>query len=169
MSTKPGEDHTDTAGEFNFTAAANFNSTDVTKVPTTAQLSALNPAPVLFDRVNVLTFEEGTPDSKLSGSVDWQMGPFGATVRATRYGSVLSPGTTAAQDLKLDSATLLDLEARWSVTEQVRLTLGADNVFDEYPTKTPAALNTTSNTPFSNYSPFGRSGRYVYGRVSYSW
>ncbi|MFN3585077.1 TonB-dependent receptor plug domain-containing protein [Phenylobacterium sp.] len=160
---------TDTAGEFNFTAAANFNSTDVTKVPTTAQLSALNPAPVLFDRVNVLTFEEGTPDSKLSGSVDWQMGPFGATVRATRYGSVLSPGTTAAQDLKLDSATLLDLEARWSVTEQVRLTLGADNVFDEYPTKTPAALNTTSNTPFSNYSPFGRSGRYVYGRVSYSW
>jgi len=160
---------TDAAGEFNFTAAANFNSTDVTKVPTTAQLSALNPAPVLFDRVNVLTFEEGTPDSKLSGSVDWQMGPFGATVRATRYGSVLSPGTTAAQDLTLDSATLLDLEARWNVTEQVRVTLGADNVFDEYPTKTPAALNTTSNTPFSNYSPFGRSGRYLYGRVSYTW
>ncbi|MCR5875833.1 TonB-dependent receptor [Phenylobacterium sp. J426] len=160
---------TDAAGEFNFTAAANFNSTKVTKVPTTAQLSALNPAPVLFDRVNVLTFEEGTPDSKLSGSVDWQLGPFGATVRATRYGEVLSPGTSAALDLTLDAATLVDLEARWNVTEQVRLTLGADNVFDEYPTKSPPSLNSTSNTPFSNYSPFGRSGRYVYGRVAYSW
>lgn len=157
---------TDTAGEFNLTAAANFNDTKVTKVPTTEPLSALTPPPPLFDRVNILTFEEGTPDSKLTGSVDWQMGPFGATVRATRYGSVLSPGTTAALDLTLKAKTLVDLEARWSVTEQVRLTVGADNVFDEYPTGNPPALNTTSNTPFSNYSPFGRSGRYIYGRVS---
>ncbi|MFZ5720125.1 MAG: TonB-dependent receptor plug domain-containing protein [Pseudomonadota bacterium] len=157
---------TDAAGTFAFTAAANFNDTDVTKVPATPQLSALNPAPVLFDRVNVLTFEEGAPDSKLTGSVDWTMGPLGATLRATRYGEVLSPGTTAAQDLKLSAKTVVDVEARWNVTEMLRVSVGADNVFDEYPTRTPPNLNTTSNTPFSNYSPFGRSGRYVYGRVS---
>jgi iron complex outermembrane receptor protein len=52
------------------------------------------------------------------------------------------------------------------VTEKVRVSVGADNILDEYPTRTPPSLNTTSNTPFSNYSPFGRSGRYVYGRVS---
>lgn len=157
---------TDAMGQFAFTVGANFNDTNVTKVPATPQLAALNPAPVLFDRINVLTFEEGTPNSKLTGSVDWTMDAFGATVRATRYGKVLSPGTTAANDLELNSAVLIDLEARWNVLENVRLTLGADNVFDEYPTKTPPNLNTTSNTPFSNYSPFGRSGRYVYGRVS---
>ena len=157
---------TETAGEFNFTAAANFNSTNVTKIPTTAQLSALNPAPVLFDRLNVLTFEKGTPRSKISGSVDWSMGPFGATMRATHYGEVLSPGTTAATDLTLKADTVFDLEGRWNITEQIRLSLGADNVFDEYPTGTPPFLNTTSNTPFSNYAPYGRSGRYVYGRVS---
>jgi len=160
---------TDAMGEFAFTVGANFNDTNVTKVPATPQLSALNPAPVLFDRINVLTFEEGTPDSKFTGSVDWTMGPFGGTVRATRYGKVLSPGTTSALDLELDSAVLVDLEARWNVVENVRLTVGADNVFDEYPTKSPPLLNSTSNTPFSNYSPFGRSGRYVYGRVSVSW
>ncbi|MFN3515025.1 MAG: TonB-dependent receptor plug domain-containing protein [Phenylobacterium sp.] len=160
---------TEEIGVFAFTLGANFNSTKVTRVPVTAQLSALNPAPVLFDRVNVLTFEKGTPESKFSGSMDWTYGPVGATVRATRYGEVLSPGTTAALDLVLEPRTLLDLEGRWDVTEKVRLTLGADNVFDEYPTKTPPSLNTTSNTPFSNYSPFGRSGRYVYGRVSVSW
>ena len=93
--------------------------------------SALDPAPVLFDRVNVLTFEEGAPDSKLTGSVDWTMGPFGATLRATRYGEVLSPGTTAAQDLELKAATLVDVEARWNVTEMVRVSVGADNVFDD--------------------------------------
>jgi len=157
---------TEEMGQFAFTLGANFNDTEVTKVPATPQLAALNPAPVLFDRINVLTFEEGTPSSKFTGSVDWTMGPFGATVRATRYGKVLSPGTTPALDIELDSEVLVDLEARWNVVENVRLTVGADNVFDEYPTKLPPVLNTTSNTPFSNFSPFGRSGRYVYGRVS---
>jgi iron complex outermembrane receptor protein len=157
---------TDEMGAFNFTLAANFNQTEVTKVPVTAQLAALSPSPILFDRVNVLTFEEGTPDSKFTGSVDWSMGAFGATFRATRYGEVLSPGTTAALDLVMKPRVVLDLEGRWNVTEKVRVSVGADNILDEYPTRTPPSLNTTSNTPFSNYSPFGRSGRYVYGRVS---
>jgi iron complex outermembrane receptor protein len=160
---------TDSIGTFNLTAAANFNKTEVTKIPTTAQLSALNPAPPLFDRVNVLTFEKGTPKSKVSTTADWALGPLGVTLRATRYGSVLAPGTTAATDITLKAKTLIDLEGRWNLTEKLRLTLGADNIFDVYPTKLPPALNSTSNTPFSNYSPFGRSGRYVYGRASYNF
>lgn len=157
---------TSNLGDFAYTLAGNLNSTDVTRVPQTAQLSALNPAPVLFDRVNVLTFEQGTPETKLSASADWTLDQFGATLRATRYGEVLSPGTTAAQDLILKPAVVVDLEGRWNVTENIRLTLGADNLLDEYPTGTPPTLNSTSNTPFSNYAPFGRSGRYVYGRIS---
>lgn len=160
---------TEQAGLYAFTFGANFNSTEVTKVPVTAPLAALTPSPVLFDRVNVLTFEKGTPESKFNVAVDWKLDSLGATLRATRYGEVLSPGTTLATDLVLKPAVLVDLEGRWDVTSRTRLTLGADNVFDVYPTKTPAALNSTSNTPFSNYSPFGRSGRYVYGRVSLTW
>lgn len=160
---------TEQAGLYAFTFGANFNSTEVTKVPVTAPLAALTPSPILFDRVNVLTFEQGTPESKFNVAVDWKLDSLGATLRATRYGEVLSPGTTLATDLVLKSAVLVDLEGRWDVTSRTRLTFGADNVFDVYPTKTPAALNSTSNTPFSNYSPFGRSGRYVYGRVSLTW
>jgi len=29
--------------------------------------------------------------------------------------------------------------------------------------------NTKGNTPFSNYAPFGRSGRFLYGRVSFGF
>ena len=160
---------TEQAGLYAFTFGANFNSTEVTKVPVTAPLTALTPSPILFGRVNVLTFEKGTPESKFNVAVDWKLDSLGATLRATRYGEVLSPGTTLATDLVLKPAVLVDLEGRWDVTSRTRLTLGADNIFDVYPTKTPAALNSTSNTPFSNYSPFGRSGRYVYGRVSLTW
>jgi len=157
-------------GDFDFTLGANWNSTDVTRVPQTSQLSALSPAPVLFDRINVLTFEEGTPKDKYAFSADWEYGLFGATFRATRYGEVLSPGTTAANDLVLQPRTLIDIEGRVDLFDTgARFAVGADNVTDEYPTQTPPALNTTSNTPFSNYSPFGRSGRYVYARVAYDW
>ena len=157
-------------GDFDFTFGANWNTTDVTRVPQTAQLAALSPAPVLFDRINVLTFEEGTPQDKYSFSTDWEYGLFGATLRATRYGEVLSPGTTPANDLILEPRTLIDIEGRVDLFDTgARFAIGADNVTDEYPTQTPPALNTTSNTPFSNYSPFGRSGRYVYARVAYDW
>jgi iron complex outermembrane recepter protein len=64
---------------------------------------------------------------------------------------------------------LLDLEARFGLWDSLRVAIGADNVLDEYPDRTVPALNTTGNTPFSNYSAFGRSGRFVYGRLTYEF
>ena len=158
-----------TAGKFDFTVAGNVNRTAVTKVPTTSQLAALTPAPVLFDRVNVLTLERGQPKNKLNASTNWKLGQLGATVRATRYGKVLSPGATAAFDATLGARTVVDLEARYALTQKLNLAVGADNLFDTYPDTLPPALNTTNNTPFSTFTPFGFSGRFIYGRASYSF
>jgi iron complex outermembrane receptor protein len=167
------------AGRFDFTFTGNYNETDVTAVPATPQLSALNPPPVLFDRFNILTFEEGNPKSKLSLQANWTLERWGATLRATRYGEVLSPDTAATfasvaagttpNDITLGEKTLVDLEGRFSITEKIRFALGAENVFDEYPDPNTPAVNTTGTTSFSNYSPFGRSGRFVYGRLTYSF
>jgi iron complex outermembrane receptor protein len=157
------------SGKFDFTLAGNVNRTDVTKVPTTAQLSALDPAPPLFDRVNVLTLKEGQPKNKFSATMNWKLGQLGVTARATRYGKVLSPGTTAAFDITLGAKTLVDLEARYALTPKLNLALGADNLLDAYPETLPPALNTTNNTPFSTFTPFGFSGRFIYARASYSF
>ena len=157
------------AGRFDFTLAGNVTTTDVTKVPTTTQLAALSPAPVLFDRVNVLTLERGQPKNKINASAVWNLGPMGATLRATRYGEVLSPGTTAALDFVMQPRTTVDLEGRYAVTKSLSLALGAENLFDQYPETLPPALNTTGNAPFSNYAPFGRAGRYVYARATYAF
>jgi iron complex outermembrane receptor protein len=157
------------AGKLDFTLAANFTDTEVTKTPTTEQLSNLSPAPVLFDRLNVLSLEKGQPKNKVSANVNWKLGQWGATLRATRYGEVLSPGTTAAFDFEMGARTTVDLEGRLAVTPKLTLALGADNVFDQYPETLPPSLNTTGNTPFSTYAPFGRSGRYIYGRATYAF
>ena len=163
---------TDSAGRFDITATANFNETVVTKVPATPQLSALSPAPILFDRGNRLTFERGTPKDKYSLSVAWSLGDFGLTARATRYGEVLSPQnapTVSAPDFLMTPKTLVDLEARYAFGEHFKFAVGADNVLDEYPDELPPGLNTTGATSFSNLAPFGRSGRFIYGRVTFAF
>jgi iron complex outermembrane receptor protein len=163
---------TESIGRFDITATANFNETTVTKVPATQQLAALNPAPILFDRSNILTFEEGTPKDKYALSVAWSHGDFGFTARATRYGEVLSPQnvpTVSAPDFLMTAKTLLDIEGRYSIGDHVKVALGADNLLDKYPDPLPPGLNTTGATSFSNLAPFGRSGRYVYGRVTFAF
>jgi iron complex outermembrane receptor protein len=159
----------DGAGRFDFTLAGNFTQTKVTKVPKTAQLSALSPAPILFDRINVLAFEKGQPRSKINASVDWKLAEYGATLRATRYGEVIDPGTTPALDQVLSPKTLVDVEFRYSLNKNWKMAVGADNVFDTYADPRTPALNTNGAASFSNYSPFGRSGRFVYARVTYSF
>lgn len=164
------------AGHLDVSLGANFNSTDVTRVPEIAQLAGLDPAPVLFDRFNVLTFEEGTPQNKLTASINWSLDRFGTTLRATRYGNVLSPDTAAtfksvaatgvANDIELGAKTLVDLEGRVTLPRGIKVVLGAENLFDVYPDANTPVVNTTGTTSFSNYSPFGRSGRFLYGRLS---
>jgi iron complex outermembrane receptor protein len=153
-------------GSFNATLGANFNSTEVTEIPAIPVLTALNPAPVLFARTNILTFEEGAPKDKFTGQVNWEHGPFEATFRAIRYGEVLVPSNTPALDYTLSPKTLIDLEGRYTWNDRLTLAVGADNLLDEYPDAAPIGLNGTGNTPFSTYSPFGYSGRFVYTRAT---
>jgi iron complex outermembrane receptor protein len=157
---------TDSAGRFDFTFTGNYNKTEVSRVPQTQQLAALNPSPPLFDRINVLTFEEGTPRTKFTIATNWTLAQFGATLRATRYGDVLDPGTTAALDADLGAKTVVDLEGRVTIADRFKVALGAENLFDEYPDAYEPSRNTTGNTPYSNYAPFGRSGRFLYVRAS---
>ena len=128
----------------------------------------------MFARVNKLTFEKGTPKDKYTFSTDWSLSRYGITFRATRYGEVLTPGSTgvantSGADLILEPKILLDLEGRVQLTPKVKMAIGADNITDQHPTKTPFLLNSTSNTPYSNYSPFDRSGRHVYGKITYEF
>ncbi len=166
------------AGHLNLTLAGNLNSTDVRRVPQTAPLAALTPPPVLFDRFNVLTLEDGNPKNKFIATANWNLRGWGATLRATRYGNVLSPDTAATyatvvtsapNDVVLHAKTLIDLEGRFAFTSHLNLALGAENLIDQYPDPNPPVANPTGTTAFSNYSPFGRSGRFVYGRLSYDF
>jgi iron complex outermembrane receptor protein len=161
---------TDNAGRFDFTAAANFNTTDVTRTPDLPLITTVSQPAFLFDRGNVLSYEQGTPEHKYVLSADWSLGDWGATVKSTSYDSVLVPNNNASLDYETGDATLVDLEGRYTLPQGVGLAIGVNNVFDQYPNFTPATINSpTGSVGFPSYSPFGFNGRFLYGRLSYNW
>lgn len=157
-------------GRFDFTLAGNFNDTSVDEVPGVPVVSIPVSPNFLFDRSNILAFEEGTPGSKVVGSVDWSHGDFSLTARATYFASVLVANNAATLDYETGDSTLIDLEARYDLPVGVGLAVGVNNLTDEYPTFTPAGLNAaTGSVGFPQYSPYGFNGRFLYGRISYSF
>ena len=158
-------------GDFDFTLGVNVTDTEVTAAPTSEVLPGVS----LFARREIARFEVGQPENKVIAAVDWSRGPFGGFVRATRFGETVDPGSAAdgSGDEVLSPKTIVDAEFSADITDGLNIAFGANNLFDEYPdvtAETPALDGTFSRIfPFSGFSPFGFSGRYLYGRVRYSW
>jgi iron complex outermembrane receptor protein len=158
---------TETAGAFDLTLAGNINDVKVTRVPTST--ATLNPAPTLFARSRILTLEDGTPQQKVTGTIDWSLDRLGALARVTYYGNVNQPGTTPAADVFTGRHAITDLELRYAAAKGAQIGLGVSNVFDVYPDRTIPANNSTGVLGFPYYSPFGFNGRYIYARVGVNW
>src|SRR5690606_38164517 len=117
-----------------------------------------------------LSFEQGTPEQKIVASVDWTYEGFGVTAKATSYDSILAANNNETLDYETGSSVLLDLEGRYTFPFGVTATVGVNNLTDEYPEATPTTLNgATGSVGFSSYSPYGFNGRFIYGRLSYSF
>ena len=177
-------------GRWNVTAAYNYNKTKIDK-----RLAALGPLAqipglVLFGRIEGIRFTRGQPRDKVVLSADGDFGKFGLTARTTRYGKVVSPGAAAPpvpnatsltafgpDDIFLSAKWISDLELRYKPMNKVELALGADNLFDIYPNRSPFGRRPTTGfypanqvyIPYSIFSPFGFNGRYLYGRVAVSF
>ncbi len=155
------------AGAFDLTVAGNINDVKVTRVPTST--ATLNPAPTLFARSRILTLEDGTPQEKVTGTIDWSLDKLGALARVTYYGNVNQPGTTPAADVFTGRHAITDLELRYAAAKGAQIGLGVSNLFDVYPDRTIPANNSTGVLGFPYYSPFGFNGRSVYARVGVNW
>jgi iron complex outermembrane receptor protein len=137
---------------------------------------------VLFGRQESLRLVKGQPRNKINLSANYDRDWLGVTLRGTRYGKVLDAGAPASgvQDINLAAKWITDVEARFKpMGDNLQFAIGANNLFDVYPTNTPrgqaidpvsgATVNlpvTRYVTPFSNFSPFGFNGRFLYGRIS---
>ncbi|WP_455156108.1 hypothetical protein, partial [Sphingomonas zeae] len=77
-----------------------------------------------------------------------------------------------AADFYLEPKWITDAEIRVKPIPALELAVGADNIFDVYPTRAPAGGAFGSNNyflPYSNLSPFGFNGRFLYARAAVSF
>lgn len=162
----------DNSGLIMFNAGFNYNDNEVTDI--------IDPPEILqgagFDQDNLFSgnelrrFEVGSPKNKLNLSAMWSKDAWNLTLRTTHYGETQDPSANPERNEVLPSIWVTDLDASYALTENVSLTLGANNLFDVYPDPTRELVNdvTTFSRLFaySGFSPFGFSGRYVYGKVS---
>ncbi|MDG2493269.1 MAG: TonB-dependent receptor, partial [Luminiphilus sp.] len=111
------------SGSSTVTVAFNYNDTEVTDRGT------INP--ISDGRVEAL--EDLLPNVK--GNVAWShmQGNWRTLLRANYYGDWKS--TSNGYDV--DAAILVDAQVAYQVTDNFELVAGVDNLFDEYPDKTP--------------------------------
>jgi len=161
-----------TASSLELTAAYSYNDTEVKKFDgSPAVFQALGITQSLIGRDEIGRIEDSFPRDKSIVSGTWRSDHWELGLAATRYGSfTVRNSATATRDQTYDAKWVLDASASYKPSENWTLTLGADNLLDEYPDRTVDLQNSTwGMLPYSNYSPFGFNGAYVYGRVRYTW
>ncbi|HWH16944.1 MAG TPA: hypothetical protein VNT77_01195, partial [Allosphingosinicella sp.] len=176
-------------GSWNLSAAYNRNKQKIDKRLNTLGPLAQIPGLVLFGRIEGLRFTHGQPRDKIVLSADGDIGNFGLTARTTRYGDVVSPGAAVPlapnqtsltdfgpDDIFLNAKWITDLELRYKAFDRLELAIGANNLLDVYPDRSPFGPRPASAgggfypanqeyIPFSIFSPFGFNGRFLYGRI----
>lgn len=191
-------------GVFSATLAGNYNKTTFDRIAgTPAPLAALGLTTPLFDLTQQLRFSDSLPRNKVTLDVNYSHGPFAISLTNTRYGEVstvaltnrtpaqiaaLTPGydvslvpvsaTSANSDIiqRFGAEVLTDLELSWQATRALRLSAGAQNLFDVYPDENiastvasvAAGTNGADNAgtqPYNAISPFGFNGRTVFVRI----
>ncbi|WP_228242091.1 TonB-dependent siderophore receptor [Porphyrobacter sp. GA68] len=169
-------------GDFSLTASYARTNTDIRSRAQFLDDAQRNLGLDLFGRQESLRLTDGQPRDKINLGVDWDYGIFGITARANRYGRVLVPGAEtnrqiaggqAATDQTLAPQWVTDLEVRARPFNALEIAVGANNLFDTYPDPVFAGIIGGTNfgqnglfLPYSNFSPAGFNGRFLYGRVS---
>jgi len=178
-------------GKWSLTAAYNYNKSKIDRRLNNLGPLATIPGIVLFGRVEGIRFTDGQPRDKIVFSADGDIGDFGLTLRTTRYGKVIAPGATAPpadllsltllgpDDIRLGAKWITDVELRYGGVPGLQLAIGADNVFDVYPDRSPFGARPASiggqypinqyYLPYSGFSPFGFNGRFVYARAAFEF
>ncbi|MCI4591534.1 TonB-dependent receptor [Sphingobium sp. BYY-5] len=173
-------------GNVDWSYTANYNKNKVLNVA--APPSTLNVAgAALIDRYSIAQLENSTPKFRATLGAYWSLGKFSANLRESYYSSVYAlevsagNGPLAGADTRVyaKAAFVTDLELGYKIAEPIKLTIGANNLFNKYPTERSYAnirgpqlagnSRTYSTNLYPNFSPYGINGGYYYARINVNW
>lgn len=157
-------------GNLSMVLGYSYAKTEINRIATTpAQLAAIDSSFLLIGVEEINTIEEAAPRQKASLLTRWERNNwtvlnrvhyFGTVVRVFNFGGGFEPRQ------RYDAEVAVDVEGSYRFSEAISLSLGVNNLFDNYPDRSSADINYFGNLPHDVLSPIGVNGRYVYGSVS---
>ncbi|MGH8526214.1 MAG: TonB-dependent receptor domain-containing protein, partial [Gammaproteobacteria bacterium] len=162
-------------GRLNLTAAYNYNRSKVTDFD-----------PGVIGTTQLIDIKYLAPAHRANLSANWQIGDFAVNLRESYYGAwrvsndyPIRAGNIAANPIidgqHFKGKFLTDVDVSYTFMDHYTLTVGANNLFNVYPTKIQATINNpiyTLTDSIANGSvyprsggPFGINGGFWYARV----
>jgi iron complex outermembrane receptor protein len=122
---------------------------------------------IYLDPASRILIERVTPRIKTNLSLDYSWNKWNAFVRNVYFGEIQQPTNVEANRQTLPGRVVTDLGAGYNLTKNLKLTVGANNVFDVYPAQLLLSSQGTSGILYPNQAPqFGFLGRYVFTRLA---
>lgn len=142
-------------GRAGLAAAWNWNDTKVTRSKLTE-----------VSRLAKINLEDGLPQNAANVSFDYARGLFSGLIRARWSGEWTDAQANGAADLIQTFAgkTLIDLSVSAQVTPAIKLTVGAENLFDTYPDE--ATFQASRGLIYSRNAPYDTDGGLWYARLA---
>jgi len=122
-------------GNADLSVSANFNDTEIEDLtiptPVRQNFEGGDVETVFFGRQEQGFLTESNPESKITLSADLSRGPVSLLVRTVRFGEQVRPGF--AENQVHDPQWVVDATASYEVTQQATLSVGANNLLNNYP------------------------------------
>lgn len=117
----------------------------------------------LLDAVTINAIEANRPDQRFTLATTYTQGRVQGVVRMMHYGKFKDGSLDGIETF--NAKTIFDSEAgyRW---ENIKIAVGARNLFNVYPDQVTVEANTNNGTfIYPGSSPFGYNGRFIYART----
>jgi iron complex outermembrane receptor protein len=163
-------------GHVDWAFTANYNDTKVTRIAKPP--SNVDSRVILLDKIATSTLETTTPKWRITAGGLWTWDKVTVNLRESVYGSSFAyaqdPVGAFLDKIEIKQAFITDLEASYQLFSGVKLSAGANNLFNKYPSKNPAAFRAAQYsiasagyaTQYPAFAPFGFNGGYYYGKLT---
>lgn len=150
----------------NLSAAASYAETVVEHVKDNpAVLTDLDA--VLISDGTVAGIERSRPRTKVVLSGNWSTKSLSVLARASYLGA--TEHNTPFGQQRHSPEWLFDLDVEYAFGNRIRVAVGGNNIFDNYPDRTVEGNSYFGNFPYDIVAPIDMNGAYYYARVTYDY
>jgi iron complex outermembrane receptor protein len=122
---------------------------------------------IYMDQASRILIEKVTPRIKANLTLDYTLNQWNMFLRNVYFGKVSQPTNVEANMQELPGRVVTDIGLGYNLTKNLKITLGANNLFDVYPAELLLGSQGTSGILYPNQAPqFGILGRYVFTRLA---